>query len=95
MTTPPETNDVSLSKPPAKKGWRKNWEELDNWWSLLLLLFCVTGICGLPLIFASKAYKKPGKVVLSVVVTVYTFILCWAVFQIMMWSWRSIQQALG
>ena len=61
---------------------------------LLSLLFLVTGFLGIPLIFYSTRMSMWQKLVLSLVVTVYTCVLIWGTYAIVMWSWGRIAESL-
>lgn len=67
---------------------------LDNPWFIIGLLFLATGALGLPLLWRSRGFSSVSKVVIGVVVTIYTILLialaAWAV----MWAWGNVQDAL-
>ena len=63
---------------------------LDSPWVVMGLLFFVFAILGIPLIWISKAFPTWGKVVLSIVVTLYTGLLFWGFWLIMLWSYHRI-----
>jgi hypothetical protein len=67
---------------------------LDNPWVVLGLLFFVFAIMGIPLIWISKAFPTWAKIVLSIVVTLYTALLLWGFWLIMLWSYNRIVDAL-
>jgi len=53
---------------------------VDSRWQLLLLLFGAMGVLGLPLLWSSRAFGLGGKLVLSLLVTLWTALLvglCW------------------
>ena len=62
---------------------------LDNPWIVLALLFFVFAGIGIPLIWMSKAFSTWLKVVLTIVVTLYTGILLWIVWLILLWSYGN------
>lgn len=67
------------------------WTDLsDNTWLLLATLFLVTGAIGIPLIFYSTRLSIFQKILLTIVVSIYTLILIggagWAVY----WAWSVI-----
>ena len=67
---------------------------IDNPWVVLACLFLVFAILGIPLLWISKAFPTWAKVVLSIVVTVYTGLLFWGFWLIMMWSYHRIMDAM-
>ncbi|MBW3599053.1 MAG: hypothetical protein KY475_17500 [Planctomycetes bacterium] len=80
---------TSPAPPPEKR------DLLDNRWVVLGLLFLATGALGLPFLWRSKGFTPVGKVVVGVIVTIYTAALialaAWAVW----WAWRSMQEAFA
>lgn len=83
LTTAPAPN---VSDPPPDGAL----ELIQSKWAVLVVLFCVTGILGIPLLWINKKFSTVERVVWSVVVTIYTAILIWIVFAILMWSYRQI-----
>ena len=67
---------------------------LDRPWFILGLLFLVTAILGLPLLWVSRGFSRAWKIVLSVVVTLYTALLLWGFWQVMNWSVSRIMDSL-
>ena len=67
--------------------WR---DGVDNPWIVLGLLFFVTGFLGIPLLWMSKGFSTLMKIVLSVVVTVYTFALFGCVGLVLWWAYQQI-----
>lgn len=67
---------------------------LDRPWFILGLLFLVTAILGLPLLWTSHGFSRPWKFVLSVAVTLYTAALFWGFWLIMNWSASRIIDSL-
>lgn len=63
---------------------------IQSKWAVLVVLFCVTGILGIPLLWINKKFSTVERLVWSIVVTIYTAILIWIVFAILMWSYRQI-----
>jgi hypothetical protein len=54
----------------------------------------VTAILGLPLLWMSRGFSRPWKIVLSVAVTLYTAALLWGFWLIMHWSVSRIIDSL-
>lgn len=61
---------------------------------LLILLFGVTAVFGLPLLWHSRGFSRPAKAVLTVVVLAYTVLILWAFWLLMRWCYGSISQSL-
>ncbi|HTN73995.1 MAG TPA: hypothetical protein VL096_02065 [Pirellulaceae bacterium] len=87
MPLPSETSPEPA--PPA--SWR---QAVDNPWVVLGLLFFVMAILGLPILWMSKAFSPPMKIVLSIVVTLYTIAAIGCTGAIVWWAWQSIQESL-
>ena len=68
---------------------------LDRPWFILCLLFFVTAILGLPLLWISRGFSLAWKIALSVVVTLYTALLLWGFWWIMSWSVSRIMDSLS
>jgi hypothetical protein len=68
---------------------------LDRPWVVLCLLFFVMAILGLPLLWKSRAFSAPMKILLSVVVTLYTIALFGAVGLILHMAVTSVREAMG
>ncbi len=61
---------------------------IDHRWVVLVLLFGVTGVLGLPVLWLSRGFSRSEKWFWSFVVTVYTCLLiavavysCWLAWQ--------------
>ena len=67
---------------------------LDRPWFILGLLFLVTAMLGLPLLWMSRGFSRSWKIVLSVAVTLYTAALLWGFWLIMNWSVSRIIDSL-
>lgn len=80
----------SPTSPKPKAGWVEWLRSLDTWWAVVLLLFGVTGVLGLPILWVSKSFNPLMKVVLSIAVTIYTCGLIGGVLGILVWAWQSI-----
>lgn len=76
---------------PAQPAWRN---AVDNPWLVLALLFLVMAILGLPILWMSRAFSTPMKVLLSVIVTLYTVALIGCTGAVLWWSWNTIQRSL-
>jgi hypothetical protein len=67
---------------------------LDTPWFLLLILFGVAAVFGLPLLWYSRGFSRPMKAVLTVVVIVYTALLLWLTWLILRWCYASLARDL-
>jgi ribosomal protein L40E len=67
---------------------------LDEPWFILGLLFLVTAVLGLPLLWTSRGFSRVWRIVLSVAVTLYTAALLWGFGLIMHWSVSRIIDSL-
>lgn len=83
------TSDDASS--PVQPAWRN---AVDNPWMVLALLFLVMAIFGLPILWMSRAFSTPMKVLLSVIVTLYTVALLGCTGAVLWWSWNTIQRSL-
>ena len=87
------TKSPSSSGKPPRKSLVEKFKQWDTWWSILLLLFCVTAACGLPILWVSKAYRPTGKVALSILVTLYTLAIFWLFWVVMVWCYQRIVES--
>jgi hypothetical protein len=60
---------------------------------LLVLLFGVTGVLGVPLLWVSPSFSKSEKVLYSLLVTVYTLVLVAVACGILWWAYLRITGA--
>ena len=64
---------------------------IQNRWAVLAILFLVTGVLGLPLLWLCKSFTTAERIFWAVTVSLYTAGLVWVVAQICWWSIRQIQ----
>jgi cytochrome c biogenesis protein CcdA len=64
----------------------------DNPWAMLVGLFLVTGALGIPLLWLGRAFSTPVKVLLSVLVTLYTAAILWLFWIVMVWCYHNISE---
>ena len=62
---------LNPSQPPASSGLK--WYQ--NFWFVLLLLFFVLGPFGLPLVWKNPRFSRAIKILLTLVMVVYTVVL--------------------
>lgn len=82
------------SQSPSAAAREQRTSLLDRPWFIVGLLFLVTAILGLPLLWASRGFSRLSKFALSVAVTLYTAALLWGFCWIMHWSWSRILDSL-
>jgi hypothetical protein len=74
-------------------------EEKVKWYlhpiSVLLLIFCVLGPFGLPLLYKSPRFSKTLKIILTVVVIAYTSYLVFATLEIGRELYTTMQELKG
>jgi len=63
--------------------------------AVLILLFFVLGPFGLPLLYKSPKFSKALKIILTVLVTIYTFYLIYASFEIGREVYRKMKELQG
>lgn len=73
---------------------RSQWEQiLSSRKTILLLLFCVTGVLGLPLLWLSPAFTAGEKLLWSIVNTLYTLALLALAIGVCYWCYLQFQNA--
>lgn len=68
-------------------------ELIDNPWLILGMLFLVTAALGLPLLWISRGFSPVAKVAWSLVVLLYTALLFWLVWLVLVWSYGRIMSS--
>ena len=63
--------------------------------AVLILLFFVLGPFGLPLLYKSPKFSKALQIILTVLVTIYTFYLIYASFEIGREVYRKMEELQG
>ena len=76
-----------------KEGYKVRWYLRPV--SVLLLLFFVLGPLGLPLLYRSPKFSKRLKIILTVVVIVYTSYLIFATLEIGRVLFKRIEELRG
>ena len=56
------------------------------------MLFCVMGVLGIPLLWASRGFRWPMKIVLTLCVTLYTAGLAWWVYVSLINAYAEFQE---
>lgn len=67
---------------------------VDNRWFILGILFCVTLFLGFPVLWWSRAFSRPAKVAITILVCIETVFVFWAFYAIMLWCWQRISDSL-
>lgn len=71
--------------------WRK---ALDNPWLMLGMLFFVTAFLGLPFLWMSRGFTTFWKVVVTIAVLLWTALIFWLFWLIMVWCFVRVQGAV-
>jgi hypothetical protein len=80
------SNAEVLDSQPSAEPRQANWRELvDNRWVILVMLFGVTLFLGLPLLWVSRGFSRAGKIVVTLLVLIWTAIVFWIFWLIMAW----------
>ncbi|QDV61263.1 hypothetical protein [Crateriforma conspicua] len=58
--------------------------------AVLAVLFLVAGVFGVPLLWINKRFNTAERILWTVVVTIYTFLLVWIAYSVVMWSLDQI-----
>jgi hypothetical protein len=62
---------------------------------MLAMLFFVTAALGIPFLWMSRGFSGATKVVLTIVVLVWTAVIFWLFWLVMVWSWTRVSDSLG
>lgn len=80
MTPPPELDAPQPT--PARTSWR---EAIDNPRVMIAVLFFVTAATGLPFLWMSRGFSLTSKIVLTILVLIWTALVFWAFYLVMAW----------
>jgi hypothetical protein len=70
---------------------RSPWRDLiDNPWLMIAVLFLVTAALGLPFLWVSRGFSTFWKVVLTVLVLLWTALVLWLFWLVMAWCWSQL-----
>jgi hypothetical protein len=89
MTAPPPADKPNFA--PQESLARR---ALDNPWLMLLMLFGVTLFLGLPFLWMSRGFSTAGKIVVTILVLLWTVIVLACFAAILWWCWQRIAGAL-
>ena len=81
---------VESLEPEQAGGIVAQLRKYDKPWAIVLLLFCVTGALGLPLVWYSGSISRLNKLFLTVVVAFYTALLLGGFAAVMTWVVQQI-----
>ncbi len=68
---------------------------LHNRWAVLGLLFLAMAALGIPVLWASRAFSTRAKILLTIVVILYTILILWGFWLVMDWSITRIRDSIG
>lgn len=67
---------------------------IDNPYAVLAAVFLAMAVLGIPLIWMCRAWSPFTKTVLTVATLLYTALLLWAFWLVMLWCWARINGAM-
>jgi hypothetical protein len=74
---------------------RANWREaIDHPWLMVAMLFLVTAALGLPFLWMSRGFSLFWKIVLTIAVLLWTALVLWVFWLIMVWCYMRIAEAV-
>lgn len=94
VVKPPIVKPHTVAPSPPVSTKRELMGYMHKRWAVLLLLFGATAALGLPVLWKSRGFSKPEKIVWSVLVSLYTILVFWIFFKVMWWSYTSISESL-
>jgi hypothetical protein len=83
--------DRQPAQPEVPPAWRK---ALDNPALMLAMLFLVTAALGLPFLWMSHGFTTFWKVVVSIAVILWTALVLWVFWLIMVWCYVRVRDAV-
>ena len=94
--TMPTPSDKTDSQPLETNEAAQSWRELvDRPVMMILVLFVVTAALGLPFLWISRGFSLTGKIVLTILVLIWTALVLWGFYLVMAWClpriWEAIQ----
>ncbi len=85
-----EPIEAILVSPPAGNTSLVDRLGQQSRFTVLLILFTVTGCLGLPLLWFNPRFSVVERIAWSLIVTFYTALLCWIVVSICVWAYQRI-----
>ena len=90
-----QTSHQTRTPPRQSASLRKSLTQaIDNPWVVLGLLFGVMGPLAIPILWRSRSFSWPAKIILSVAVCVYITVLVWLAWLAVRMAWEQIQQVM-
>ena len=89
-----ELIQAKVAEQPMKPGNEKWREVIDNPWLMVAMLFLVTAALGLPFLWMSRGFSLVWKIVLTIVVLLWTALVLWVFWLIMVWCYMRIVEAI-
>ena len=96
MNEPNRSTNTAESPMPAEvvpksQSWR---ELIDSPWLMIVVLFFVTAALGLPFLWMSRGFSTLWKVILTIAVLLWTALVLWVFWLIMVWCYTRIAEAM-
>ena len=88
LAAPPVSSDSDNQALPNREAGPS--QLLHNRTAVLAMLFLVTGVLGVPLLWMNPNFSTTERILWAIVVTIYTAILIFIAGAIVMWSYRQI-----
>jgi len=92
MDREPPTGTPTAVQDEVPPLWRR---ALDNPWLMLGMLFFVTAALGIPFLWMSRGFSTFWKVVLTIVVLLWTVLILWLFCVIMYWCYVRVRDAVS
>lgn len=86
-------NEDDVKRGPDAPDARQATSSADHPWVVLACLFLAAGALGIPLIWVSRAFSRPVKILLTVLVTLYTALMLWILWLVLVACYRHITGA--
>lgn len=84
----------TASEPAAhRRVAQRRW--LDTRWLILVVLFGAAAVFGLPLLWSSRGFSRPAKILWTILVVLYTGLLLWLTWLILRYCYASISRELA
>jgi hypothetical protein len=66
---------------------------IDRPWALIGLLFFATLALGIPLIWMSRAFSTPIKLLLTIAICIHTALVFWGFWLVMSWAYHRVMDS--
>jgi hypothetical protein len=84
---------ASVVTSPVAPAGPKRRAVIDNPYAVLAAVFLAMAVFGIPLIWMSRAWSTPTKVVLTLVTLAYTVLILWLFSLVMLWCYERISSS--